>query len=288
MNSTLITSYERDNETELDFAQARMYANKLGRFTTTDPILMNLKRVADPQRLNLYVYVRNNPLKYIDITGEDVLIALTGGPFGGGKSITAEQAGTTGKIVSAAEAEAKERNIELSSLIIAPGFTAGSSVQTAYDFIKANYTEGERLVIYGYSQGGDFAVEIAERLKADNIEVDLLITVDASDGPLQNTTVNRDIPSNVKLNRNIYQTSDSASSSSTESGKSSSESSESSESNSGTSNSPGSNGGPNRAVDSSKTQINNHNLTHPTITHQSIDEYTLEVNIQSVKNHLSP
>jgi RHS repeat-associated protein len=64
------TSYERDNETDLDFAEARMYANQLGRFTTTDPILMEPDRAFDPQRINLYAYVRNNPLTLVDPTGE--------------------------------------------------------------------------------------------------------------------------------------------------------------------------------------------------------------------------
>jgi RHS repeat-associated protein len=68
------TSYERDNETDLDFAQARMYQSKLGRFSTTDPIKMKKDRLFDPQRINLYVYVRNNPTKFIDTTGEDLVI----------------------------------------------------------------------------------------------------------------------------------------------------------------------------------------------------------------------
>jgi len=64
------TGYERDNETDLDFAQARMYASRLGRFTSTDPILMEPKRATDPQKINLYIYVRNNPLILIDPTGQ--------------------------------------------------------------------------------------------------------------------------------------------------------------------------------------------------------------------------
>ena len=66
------TSYERDNETDLDFAQARMYANPLGRFTTTDPILMSRNRQFNPQEMNFYAYVKNNPLNYVDPFGEDV------------------------------------------------------------------------------------------------------------------------------------------------------------------------------------------------------------------------
>ncbi len=64
------TGYERDIETDLDFAQARMCSNKLGRFASVDPIIMEKKRLADPQAINLYTYTRNNPLKYIDPDGE--------------------------------------------------------------------------------------------------------------------------------------------------------------------------------------------------------------------------
>jgi RHS repeat-associated core domain len=64
------TVYERDNEIDLDFAQARYFGNSHGRFTSPDPIFINKERLLDPQAINLYVYVRNNPLVYLDPTGE--------------------------------------------------------------------------------------------------------------------------------------------------------------------------------------------------------------------------
>ncbi|MBL0240346.1 MAG: RHS repeat protein [Chloracidobacterium sp.] len=63
-------TYERDGETELDFAQARMYQNSLGRYLSIDPILMTKERPIDPQQISLYNYVRNNPYKFVDPTGE--------------------------------------------------------------------------------------------------------------------------------------------------------------------------------------------------------------------------
>jgi RHS repeat-associated protein len=65
---------ERDSETGLDYFLARYYANHHGRFTTTDPIIMSRERLGDPQRINLYAYVRNNPLNYVDPFGEDILL----------------------------------------------------------------------------------------------------------------------------------------------------------------------------------------------------------------------
>ncbi len=61
-------TYERDNETGLDFAQARYYANVQGRFTNPDEPLFD-QESTDPQSWNLYAYVRNNPLGYIDPSG---------------------------------------------------------------------------------------------------------------------------------------------------------------------------------------------------------------------------
>jgi RHS repeat-associated protein len=66
------TGYERDNETELNFAQARMYSSKLGRFNTSDPLYIEAKRLRDPQRINLYVYTRNSPLRFTDSLGLDI------------------------------------------------------------------------------------------------------------------------------------------------------------------------------------------------------------------------
>jgi RHS repeat-associated protein len=66
------TGYERDTETGLDFAQARYYANTMGRFMSVDPVAWTVERFADPQRINLYTYCRNNPLSFIDPTGETI------------------------------------------------------------------------------------------------------------------------------------------------------------------------------------------------------------------------
>lgn len=65
-----LTAYERDNETGLDFAQARYYANAQGRFTSVDP-LMASGHVAMPQSWNRYTYALNNPLRFTDSDGRE-------------------------------------------------------------------------------------------------------------------------------------------------------------------------------------------------------------------------
>src|SRR5881227_2690808 len=64
--------HEHDNETGLDNYGARYYGNMLGRFLTTDPIHFQASMLHDPQRFNLYAYVRNNPLIFIDPKGEAI------------------------------------------------------------------------------------------------------------------------------------------------------------------------------------------------------------------------
>jgi hypothetical protein len=57
----------------LDYAQARYYASAQGRFTSPDDFL-NDTHTPDPASWNLYVYVRNNPLRYTDPEGEKIYV----------------------------------------------------------------------------------------------------------------------------------------------------------------------------------------------------------------------
>jgi RHS repeat-associated protein len=61
-------SKERDIETGLDYFGARYFASAQGRFTSPDEIFADQSE-GDPQSWNLYAYVRNNPLRYIDPLG---------------------------------------------------------------------------------------------------------------------------------------------------------------------------------------------------------------------------
>ena len=63
------TGKERDTESGLDYSGARMYASTMGRFMSPDPSGLVYADPTNPQSLNLYSYVLNNPLKFIDPTG---------------------------------------------------------------------------------------------------------------------------------------------------------------------------------------------------------------------------
>jgi RHS repeat-associated protein len=62
------TGYQKDQETQLDFAEARMYSNKHGRFTAVDPLYESAVQ-SNPQTFNRYTYTGNNPVNLTDPSG---------------------------------------------------------------------------------------------------------------------------------------------------------------------------------------------------------------------------
>jgi RHS repeat-associated protein len=73
-NNYKFTGKERDTETGCDYFGARYYCNPIGRFLTPDKPFAD-QHPANPQSWNLYTYTRNNPLKFIDDTGEGAQLA---------------------------------------------------------------------------------------------------------------------------------------------------------------------------------------------------------------------
>jgi RHS repeat-associated protein len=67
-NNYKFTSKERDAESGLDDFGPRYFGSSMGRFMSPDPIGGHLE---DPQTLNRYAYVRNNPVNLTDPTGLD-------------------------------------------------------------------------------------------------------------------------------------------------------------------------------------------------------------------------
>ena len=72
--SKRFTSQILDEDTGLYYENFRYYDPQLGRFIQPDDIIPDL---ADPQSCNRYAYVRNNPLRYTDPSGHDLLDANT-------------------------------------------------------------------------------------------------------------------------------------------------------------------------------------------------------------------
>jgi len=72
-NHYKFTGKERDAESGLDYFGARYYSSSYGRFITPDwataPTAVPYAEFGDPQSLNLYTYVGNNPITRFDTDG---------------------------------------------------------------------------------------------------------------------------------------------------------------------------------------------------------------------------
>jgi RHS repeat-associated protein len=63
--------WQRDSGvTGLDFTPFRRYSSRLGRWASPDPLAGD---ITNPQSLNRYAYVLNNPLSYVDPFGDDAI-----------------------------------------------------------------------------------------------------------------------------------------------------------------------------------------------------------------------
>ena len=89
------TGYERDTESGLDYAQARYYNTKHGRFTSVDPLTASAT-IRNPQTFNRFSYGLNSPYKFTDPLGLLSMYSTSacgqfcsnwdGGPSGGAMS----------------------------------------------------------------------------------------------------------------------------------------------------------------------------------------------------------
>ncbi|MGB7068193.1 MAG: RHS repeat-associated core domain-containing protein [Pyrinomonadaceae bacterium] len=75
------TGYENDEESGLDFAQARYYSSTHGRYTSVDPLTASAS-IRNPQTFNRYAYVLNSPYKFTDPLG---LLPVNSGSANGGR-----------------------------------------------------------------------------------------------------------------------------------------------------------------------------------------------------------
>jgi RHS repeat-associated protein len=80
-NHYKFTGKERDSESNLDNFGARYFASTMGRFMTPDwaarPTAVPYAVFGDPQSLNLYIYVRNDPVTTADADGHSGPTATT-------------------------------------------------------------------------------------------------------------------------------------------------------------------------------------------------------------------
>ncbi len=224
------TGMERDEESGLEYHSARYYIVWLGRWLNPDPLGL-------VDGINIYAYVRQNPIRNVDPTGfgsdscisscnvdgnanenpdeegaTDVVIVLyKGGIFGDEVDLDPDTIGLIGDLANELEDHVRSQGRTVSSTILGSSRTSGGAVDAGAAFIESHSDEDTTIIVYGYSRGGDTAVDLADELEDQNREIDLLFTVDAAYGPFSLipvvTPVDRSIPENVDTNINFYQTS---------------------------------------------------------------------------------
>ncbi|MCA6438219.1 MAG: hypothetical protein IM592_17295, partial [Bacteroidetes bacterium] len=192
---------ENDNEVKgtgnsLDFG-ARVHDPRLGRFLSTDPLSTTYPSISP------YCFAANDPIRFIDVDGKgpgDRVIIFTGNiliPFIQQRTPTMDQlykgVGKNGADVTMYNTY---RQVTDAAFI-------KSAVNEVLQSRKAN--PNNTIIIFGYSYGGVVAQKVAAELKKQNVEVKLLVTLDAANGTASDE-INRVIPSNVKTNKNYYET----------------------------------------------------------------------------------
>ena len=227
-----------------------------------------LGRCESPQPGSLDSIFEIRPLR--DLPQKHVLVMFEGwnAPWEdeGGKPIPPTVKSTINSIRNRIMDGYKEAKLHKSSIrgdtlaIEAYATDTNDDVKTlASKFIQDN-RGGGKVLIYGYSWGGDTAVELAKDLNDISIDVDLLITIDAALGPFNGPAVrDRTIPNNVKKNRNHYTTTPNSS--------------------------VGSRGLPNWPKDPKKTVVENIKYQDGT-THGEMDERTANTAVQTILDEI--
>jgi RHS repeat-associated protein len=152
------TGYERDKETDLDFAQARLYEKNHGRFTACDPIFTSKEHPVNPQRWNLYIYVINNPLSLIDPDGKKPKKVID-------IFITYEQKSKEGREQwKKLQKDAKKNGVTVNI------YRIDDKTATAAKFIESIKTPGRTTILVGHSMLDEQSTEREGRAVGKGLE----------------------------------------------------------------------------------------------------------------------
>jgi RHS repeat-associated protein len=128
----MFTGQQRDGETGLDYFLARYMSSAQGRFTSPDAPFAD-QVVGDPQSWNLYSYVRNNPMSFVDPNGRACRVGGDGKDYDDpnpGQSCTeVREADSNKKADLIVKASTSPDNVEFALLYLRGSFPAGTNIE---------------------------------------------------------------------------------------------------------------------------------------------------------------
>jgi RHS repeat-associated protein len=194
LNFPFLEQYERDNETGLDFAEARYFSSVQGRFTSPDPQLSS-GAVIDPQSWNRYSFTLNNPLKYTDPSGLYVWSISLGG------SLTDDQLREV-----ANRFEGSDRQAYLNVIARRQAFRdAQAQAERARDALPAGAERdlvSESLASYG-AEGVANGVSVGQGLLADDVAAEARVAYFPYDGNTNTFTAQVEVVLNQRGSGNL-------------------------------------------------------------------------------------
>ncbi len=157
-NDKMFVGKEKDKETGLYYFGARYLKDKIGRFTSVDPVGIRESDLLNPQKLNRYAYALNNPYRYVDPDGRDaVLVKYVGYKVDTGYGFKLPLGHWAVIAVNADSGETKyyeygrydkdnfglARNKRVPDLVMKDGKPTEKSLQNLYKYISEHYGQGK-------------------------------------------------------------------------------------------------------------------------------------------------
>ncbi|HMJ08624.1 MAG TPA: RHS repeat-associated core domain-containing protein [Pyrinomonadaceae bacterium] len=159
------TGYQNDEESGLEYAQARFYNSGHGRFTSVDPLTASAS-IKNPQTFNRYSYVLNSPYKFTDPLGlmaYDAMWHCSGcesyGGVGGAFSSAAAGGGASYSLFDMLNGLTVELRIFLA---VPEGGLSGKQEATARGEVSSIYKQAGVGVVFSQNDV-DFTVSIVEK-----------------------------------------------------------------------------------------------------------------------------
>jgi len=167
------TGHEYDEDTDLTYAKARYLDQDIGKFLSQDLLVRHIPQIfiGDPQLLNAYSYVRNNPLMFYDPTGL-LTVVIPGSKVSGDRGLDTDSGQEFISNIGETFGE-DPLFLDWSGINTQAGFEQAADSFAGF-INQYNFSDGEQLNIVGHSQGGNIANLITSRV---NHKVNNLVTL---------------------------------------------------------------------------------------------------------------